>query len=260
MNHLFLASLVLLSISLNSCKDSSPITEEDKYSALPTELRLVLDAHGGLENWDEMKALEYRFARGEKDELHQINLEDRKVRIEGGGYTIGYDGKEVWVAPNKEAYSGSSARFYHNLMFYFYAMPFVLADPGINYEILPAAEILGKTYNKISITYNSGVGDAPEDEYILCYDPETNKMEWLLYTVTYFSKEKGKKYNALHYNEWKEVNGLLLPKTMVGYRTSNDSITEKRYESLFSEIKVSNIEYPSDKFEMPQEAEIDSLK
>lgn len=264
MNLNYLSLLLVTVLFLYSCNDSTvkEATSEkvDYYKNIPAELKPVFEAHGGLEKWNEMQALTYSFLRGEKDEVQKMDLRNRKARIEGKGYTIGFDGEEVWVAPNKAAYSGSSARFYHNLMFYFYAMPFVLADPGINYEVLPQGEILGKMYNKISITYGSGVGDAPDDEYIICFDPETNKMEWLLYTVTYFSKEKGKKYNALHYNKWQEVNGLLLPETNAGYRTSNDSITEKRYESLFKNVSISTEAFDQSIFEMPSEAEIDSLK
>ena len=85
-------------------------------------------------------------------------------------------------------------------------------------------------------------------------------MEWLLYTVTYYSKEPGKKYNALHYNNWKEFNGLKLPTAMVGYKTSGDTITEKRYESLFENIEISENAFEQSIFDMPANAEIDSLK
>ena len=219
----------------------------------------VLEAHGGIENWKNLKAMNYTFNRGDKNEIHKIALEDRRTRIEGDQWVIGFDGDEVWVSPDKETYGGNSARFYHNLLFYFYAMPFVLSDPGINYEVLEPKEIMGKTYERISIKYNSGVGDAPEDEYILCYDPESKRMEWLFYTVTYFSQEPGSNYNALNYTTWKETEGILLPETMTGYKTSGDTIAEKRYSNTFTDVVLSKEAFDSSIFEMPEEAEIDSL-
>ena len=253
--------LVLVALVFTSCKEESvEITEVDVYERIPDDLHKVMEAHGGLGKWNSMKALTYDFKRGDRNELHKIDLETRKVRLEGGEWEIGFDGKEVWVSPDKETYGGNSARFYHNLIFYFYAMPFVLADPGINYTTLEPAEIQGKMYNRVSVSYGEGVGDAPDDEYIICFDPETYKMEWLLYTVTYFSGEPGKKYNALHYNTWMEVNGLLLPETMIGYKTSGDTITEKRYESLFENISLVESPFDQSIFEMPEDAEIDSLK
>jgi hypothetical protein len=255
--------LLLVSLAFSSCNNSKvpgEVYKADPYAGIPENVQKVLEAHGGLEKWDKMNFLTYRLKRGDKNELHQIDLKSRKVRLEGGEWVIGFDGEEVWVSPDKASYGGSSARFYHNLIFYFYAMPFVLGDPGINYETLNPAEIKGKRYNKVRITFGENVGDAPDDEYILCFDPVTNQMEWLLYTVTYFSKEAGKKYNALHYNKWKEVNGLLLPEAMVGYKTSGDTITEKRYESFFEDIDITEKAVEQTMFEMPETAEIDSLK
>ena len=52
-------------------------------------------------------------------------------------------------------------------MFYFYAMPFILADDGIIYEDVAALKFEGKSYPGIKISYESGVGESPEDEYIL---------------------------------------------------------------------------------------------
>ncbi|WP_235299651.1 DUF6503 family protein [Portibacter marinus] len=254
------ASILFCSILIFSCTTSEKTQYSDVYENMPDEMEAVLEAHGGLKQWQKMKAMTYEFNRGDKKELHKIDLSNRKVRLEGGNWVIGYDGEEVWVSPDKQAYGGNSARFYHNLIFYFYAMPFVLADPGINYDVMEPAEIKGKTLNRISISYNNDVGDAPDDEYILCYDPDTKKMEWLMYTVTYFSKEKRDQYNALHYSQWKEISGLLLPEKMSGYRTSGDTITEKRYENLFQNVELMQESFDQSIFEMPAEAEIDSLK
>ena len=252
---------LLIFLSFSSCRSTEVAESVDYYSNVPSELKPVFEVHGGLDSWNNMKALSFEKDAGDgKTELHEIDLHSRKARIKGDGYTIGYDGNEVWVSPNKSAYKGSSARFYHNLYFYFYAMPFVLADPGINYEILAPREILGKTYNQVSIRYGSGVGDAPEDEYIICYNPETNQMEWLLYTVTYYSKESSDNYRALHYDDWSEVNGLLLPNRMVTHKISNDTIMEATKERFFEKGLVSEKAFDQHIFEMPKEAEVDSLK
>ena len=47
-------------------------------------------------------------------------------------------------------------KFYYNLMFYFYAMPFILADDGIVYEDVKPLDIEGKSYPGIKISYESG--------------------------------------------------------------------------------------------------------
>ncbi|GLR18111.1 DUF6503 family protein [Portibacter lacus] len=258
---LLLSTLLLLFSCDEKQVDAETIeTTETRASNIPAELKLVLDAHGGLDQWNKMNSLSYEFNRGEKTEIQKIDLKTRKVRIEGDGYVIGNDGENIWVSPNLEAYSGKSARFYHNLLFYFYAMPFVVSDPGINYKVLDQAEVKGKTYNRISITYGENIGDTPEDEYIIYSDPETNKMEWLFYTVTFFSGEKSTKYNALNYNGWKEVNGLLVPETMSGYLSEDGVVTTKRYDNLFKDIKFSEETFDQATFEMPAEAEVEVVE
>ena len=67
---------------------------------------------------------------------------------------------------DKTAYEGNP-KFYYNLMFYFYAMPFILADDGIKYTDAEPLVFEGKSYPGIKISYEAGVGESPEDEYVI---------------------------------------------------------------------------------------------
>ena len=240
-------------------QSAAEVKESPQLPTLPEALARGLEAHGGLERWQKMRSLEYDIDRGGSAEHQLIDLHNRKVRLSHENYTLGFDGKEVWVAPNKEAFGKGSARFYHNLIFYFHAIPFVLADPGIQYEELPQKAFEGKLYDAVKISYNDGVGDAPDDYYIAHFDPETHLMKWLLYTVTYYSGTPGEKYNALLYDEYEEVNGLKVPKLMKGYKYENGELGELRYERPFNSIKLSETAPDQSLFEMPEVAEIDTL-
>ena len=136
----FFACLVLL-LSCNSKDTSAPITTPQHWEDIPEQLMKGLEAHGGLEMWQRKKTMEFSIPKGDDYELHQIDLPSRKVRISHPDYTIGYDGSEVWITPDRESFGRTSPRFYHNLIFYFFACPYVLADPGINYEVLPQREL-----------------------------------------------------------------------------------------------------------------------
>jgi hypothetical protein len=136
-------------------------------------------------------------------------------------------------------------------MFYFYAMPFVLGDDGINYSESEPLEFEGTTYPGVLISYEAGVGESPEDEYILYYHPETYKMEWLGYTVTYFSKEKGKEFHFIKYSDWQEVNGLFLPKTLSWYNYENNKPTTFRNDVNFVNVKLSKEVPNEDIFKVP---------
>ena len=230
---------------------------ESPYPALLTQ---AFDAHGSYAKWEAQKTMDFKIDKDGVPERHLVNLKNRNTLIQyGEKYHIGFDGNNVWVHPNKAAFGKGSPRFYHNLRFYFVAMPFIIGDSGINYKVLPQKEMLGKNYDALSVTYNEGVGDAPDDEYILLLDPETHRMEWLLYTVTYYSGKPEMKYNALHYSEWQVVDDLLLPSKMEGYKYEDGKITDKRYERIVNDLFFSVAAPHPNFFEMPDGAEIDSL-
>ena len=202
-------------------------------------LTKVFNAHGGYEQWSKMKSLSY--IKGEESTI--TNLQNRKIRLESPSQTIGFDGSEVWVTP--DTVDASRARFYHNLYFYFYSMPFVVGDPGAFYEDVEPMELDGKQFNGIKVSYGDGIGDAPDDNYIIWYDQETNKMTWLMYTVTYRSGESSDQYSLIKYADWAEVNGLLLPTTFQWYQYQDGVVGNQRNEAKFEGVVI-NEEMPDD--------------
>jgi len=253
-----LVTPIFLFIACQPTATETPVPTKPQVK-LPMVLKKGLEEHGGIEQWNKMSALTFAFNRGEEKEVQKISLGDRKSLITRDSVQVGFDGKEVWVAPNKAAYGKGSARFYHNLIFYFYAMPFVLADPGIIYEEVSARVIEDISYPGVKISYHDDVGDAPDDYYIAYFHPETSELYLLLYTVTYYQDGPSTKYSALVYDSWQEVNGLKLPLKMVGYKFENDTLGAKRYERSFEGVTVSEKAFESGIFDMPEVAEIDSL-
>jgi hypothetical protein len=113
----------------------------------------------------------------------------------------------------------------------------------------------GRTYEAITVSFDEGTGDADDDEYIMLIDPQTDRVEWLLYTVTYFSGEKAENFNALHYEDYREVNGLMLAGKLAGYRYANDTTGAKRYENIFSNQSFSLNPMNEEQFVKPEGAE-----
>ena len=255
-------------MSLMACKNevkeavaetevSAEIPKENKaLTAYPPTVKAIFDAHGGAENWSKMNALNFEISKESGTEKHTVALRDRRSLIETKEWSIGYDGVDVWWQEHtEEAYKGN-ARFYHNLMFYFYAMPFVLADDGINYSPEPATELDGKMYEGIKISYNDDVGDAPKDEYIVYFDAETHLMTWLAYTVTYRTNEKSDNWRYIKYAEWQDVNGFVLPKILTWFTLEEGKPTEPRSSMNFENIQVSEDLPDSDQFIKPEGAVI----
>jgi len=257
MRHLLILGIFILS----SCSTNQNSSEE--YSKTQPdvsgmhhhidELTKVFDAHGGYDQWTKMKSLYY--VKGKEATI--TNLENRKIRLESPDQIIGFDGKDVWVQP--DTVDASRARFYHNLYFYFYAMPFVVGDPGAYYEVMGQRIIQGKEYNQIKVSYGKGVGDAPDDNYMILSDPQTNKMEWLMYTVTYRSGEPSDDYHIIKYGDWSEFNGLFLPTSLEWFVFENDSVGSSRSKVIFEEINISE-QYPdSSLFIRPEGSQIAPL-
>lgn len=233
-------------------QQASPHTQENER--FPGSLTKVFEAHGGLETWRDMNNLCFEMEKPGGVEVHSTDLKSRKARIEGENFTIGFDGKNVWKVDPENTFKGN-ARFYHNLMFYFYAMPFIISDPGAFYTERKDTILQRKNYGVIHIGFGRNVGDAPDDEYIIYYDKETHKMEWLGYTVTYFEGDKSKDWHYIKYDTWLEEGGLMLPQTMVWYEAENNKPLEPTQTVSFSKVVVSESVLPDSLFNAPDNAE-----
>ena len=258
MKKTILLSLIL--IALISCKETS---EKNTYqneelnvitTIYPESISKVFDAHGGIDAWNAMQSHVFEIEKDGQNEKTTTALKSRKSLIDAETYMIGYDGNNPWLVEKDTATYKGNPKFYYNLMFYFHAMPFIVGDDGINYENVDALEFEGKEYPGIKISYEAGVGESPDDEYIIYYDSDTNKMAWLAYTVTFFSKEKAKKFNLIRYSDWQTVEGLQLPKTLKWHVYKDGVIGDVRNEMNFVNVSLSKEQPDSKLFEKPENA------
>ena len=173
--------------------------------------------------------------------------------------TMGSEGKTIWLHDEKEAYKGDPV-FYHNLMFYFYAMPFVLSDDGINYSESDALVYEEASYPGIRISYNDGVGLSAKDEYFIHYNPETYQMEWLGYTVTFRTGEKSEKISWIRYHDWMDVEGLKLPNSLTWFEVEDGQLVKPRSTRNFKNVTLSEAAMPAGFFSLPEGAKIMNAK
>ncbi|MFD2585712.1 DUF6503 family protein [Croceitalea marina] len=260
MKKLFLLALLLPFIACKQArKEAAEVKEEvetiaeNAQNEYPEALQKVFDAHGGLAAWKKQRSLSFVVPKPDSPETHTIDLWSRNEKIETPGYTLGFDGK-AWVFDANKAYKGNP-EFYHNLMFYFYAMPFVLADEGIIYSETDDLVFEGLSYPGIKISYNAGVGTSPKDDYYIHYNAETKQMEWLGYTVTYRSGEKTDKVNWIRYNDWQNIKDLVLPNSISWYTVEEGEIKGLRNQVVFENVDLSNEAKSSDFYEKPQVGE-----
>lgn len=254
-----------LAIAFVSCKNDTKTTSENTTTSeteveavekkeYPASVLAVMNAHGGLDQWNAMNNICFAFDGKGGEEVHTVSLKIRKSKIETDNWTIGSDGETIWVLENEEGSYKGNAAFYNNLMFYFYSMPFVLSDDGIVYTDMPQKELEGKMYNATKISFNDGVGYSSTDDYILFSDPKTNQMSWLAYTATGASKTKSDKFSYIKYGEWQNVNGLQLPETLTWYNVENNEPKDKRNDLVFKKVTLTETIIDDSVFAKPEGA------
>lgn len=253
-NLLVLAAIVLLASCKTETKQTT-ITEETVTETTlreyPEDIAAIFKAHGGIDTWNAMNNLCFTLPKGDIEEVHTVDLKSRKTRIETPAYTLGFDGEKVWLKQDSLAFKPERARFYHNLMFYFYAMPFVLGDEGITYSEAPALSKDGVDYPGTKISFEDGVGDASDDNYIIYRDPSTNQMAWLAYTVTYGKEGPSERYSFIKYDKWQEVNGLQLPSELQWYNVEEGQPTQMRNAMNFTKPTATATQLDKNLFEKP---------
>ncbi|NER14159.1 hypothetical protein GWK08_11955 [Leptobacterium flavescens] len=255
------ASLLLLIVVLfAACKETKTtekeVVEVEKEIQLPDypqEIAAVFDKHGGIRNWKSMRSMSYEIVKPGGNEKQTIDLVSRNDLIETEKYTMGFDGKDSWIKQDSAYYRGNP-RFYHNLIFYFYAMPFVLGDDGIKYEKAEDLVYEGVNYPGFKISYESNIGDSPDDNYYIYYNAEDNTMAWLGYTVTYGRGEANDNVHYIRYNDWKEFDGLVLPNSITWFVNEGSKLVQPRNTVNFANVTVSKERPDASIFAKPEGA------
>ena len=116
--------LLLISITVISCKNETKKesskkeeikeTKEVKKENFPEELGKVFQTHGGINAWRKAKVLS--FNKGE--EVHTSDLQSRKIVVNHSKYSLGFDGKEVWLSEDEKGTFKGNPNFYYNLYFF----------------------------------------------------------------------------------------------------------------------------------------------
>lgn len=228
----------------------------------------AIDAQGGLAKWYGKGPLGFRFEYKPVDttktarDTYQIvdTWSSRAVHSMHTDRTIkfGWDGKQAWTMHEDDQKLDINPRFWSMTPYYFVAMPFVLADEGVNLAMQPDTTIDGKTYKSIKATFNAGVGDAPGDYYIVHLDPATSRMKALSYIVSYkgFFPDGGNTPESLMMYEGEQnIDGILLPTLFKTYFTKDGVRGELKTKTALTEAAFLP-ETPNSAFDMPAGAKV----
>lgn len=144
----------------------------------------------------------------------------------------------------------------------------MLADPGISYEVLPDADLDGKSYKMVKCSFGSGVGDAPGDTYTLYIDKETSQVAGIRYTVTYYQNSDRARKNAakkkrsggpretlFYYEDYKTVDGLTVATHFRGFHFADGAVVDFKNEAWADEISFSK-PFDESRLVMPEGAKV----
>lgn len=283
--------LLLLALFASACSDSAPGSSgwiqaqvsdaRDRLMASEGGARMldVIEAHGGLEAWyaaptsaylweysnhaSNMRFASYLIADNRSRQVYHdllaFGTPDATEEVEGG---FAWDGEEAWISPAERRQP--NPRFWSLTGYYFQSIPFVLADPGVRFRVLPGANLDGVEHERIMAYYDAGIGDSPGDVYVSYIDPGTGRVAAVLYTVTfgraYEPGEDGPPAPAggtlLHYDDYTTVHGLTTPTRFRGYGWQDGEVGALRNEAWVSQISFREPFDPT-RLLMPEDARIE---
>ena len=184
----FVWLIIFTGILFSKCQVPKNNETRDSQEVFPAAFRQSLENIGGLNNWRNYGTLFFSEVRAQDTIKYTVDLKNRDERIEKPGhYTVDFIGDSVQIFPNRDSFA-KNPQFYNNLKFYFFALPYVTADPGTIHEDLGSKMFDGKLYDRIKVTFEDSVGLAPKDQYILWFDHQDHLLRLLNYSVTYFDE------------------------------------------------------------------------
>jgi hypothetical protein len=233
----------------------------------------AIEAHGGLAAWYRAPTSSYTWEYANTDIDLRFNsflvVDNRTRRAYHDLLTVGsydnaqpvdarfaWDGARAWIAP--DTLQQPNPRFWALTGFYFQQIPFVFADPGVNYEALPDDTLDGTPHAMVEITFDRGTGDAPGDTYILYLDKDSDQVDAIRYTVSYgqdVPPGADLPQTFFDYQDYVTVDGLTVPTRFQGYSYSESTGIG---DTLRNEATVDSISYrrpfEESKLEPPQNA------
>lgn len=234
--------------------------------------RLVLDAieaHGGLAQWYGNGPVHFRYTYNRLGGGPPIDTKQtidtwssRAVHevvgnpVSSRAVSFGWTGEEAWVSGADSL--GVNARFWALTPYYFVAMPFVLADPGVNLETAGQMTAEGATYDLVRVTFDPGTGDAPDDYYVLLLDPETRQVGGVRYVVTYpgFFPEGGSTPERLMlYDGAQTASGITLQEGFRSFAWTGDGAGDPAAEGTVTDFRFVP-DAPDSLFALPPDATV----
>lgn len=229
----------------------------------------LIQAHGGMEKWAAAPtvSMEHKMVAPQSPDDPWVSYDttEQGSRRTYQDWTrdeaqIAFDGSRTWSVGWKRL---NPPKFMVNLAYYFACMPWILEDDGVILSepgtgTLPDDDTV---YQTVTMTFKPGVGETPDDKYIVFIDPQTHRMKATRFWVTYGAlldiMNMPPEVKALGpithiYDELQTVEGLTVP---AKYHTIGPA-GRVMGEHWVTRVSFSK-EFDESRMQMPHNAEID---
>ena len=180
----------------------------------------MIEAHGGLEKWRSAPTVSFEDTLQPPEGpplTSRVSVEQRSRRayldFPEMGARMAWDGGKAW----SENWQGPfPPRFFALLSYYFLNLPWLAADPGVNLSEPGTGKLWDDPteYITVKMTFEPGVGDTPDDYYILYIDPDSYRLRAAELRVTYadiLPPEVDAIEEIAVYDKFATVEGLVVP-------------------------------------------------
>ena len=213
----------------------------------------AIDAGGGIHAWLEAPSSSYTWDFGSDGFLvkshlvannrtrqiyHDLTAIGSRVEPVALNAQMAWDGKSAWIYPNTVQVN---PRFWASTAYYFQSIPFVLADPGIRYEVLADDSLDGTVHHLTKVSYDDSVGDSYGDTYTLYVHPETGRLSAIRYSATFGRGRPAPgevRETLMYYLDYETIDGLTVPTRFESY-----SFADGRKGALRATALASNISF-----------------
>ncbi len=170
---------------------ATPLPAAGSSPAAQAIASAMIEAHGGLERWAAAPTVAFTDEFIQPDATSgfpaRVVVEQgrRRAYIDyAGTLQLAWDGEKAWSAGSQPPLP---PRFLALLNYYFLNLPWLTHDPGVVLGDPGSGKLWDDPteYTTLRMTFEAGIGDTPDDAYVLYIHPETHRLEANEYIVTY---------------------------------------------------------------------------
>ena len=245
--NLLIALVTASLLTLTGCAANPPALSEK-----------IGEAHGEAA-WDRKQAVECDITvtfggNTAIDGRMLYDIHSGKVRIDlADGSAMVFDGQKAWTTDSAQV---ARARFHLLTWPYFLAAPFKVDDPGATLRYEGWYRYSDYRTKLAMLTFAPGVGDTPDDWYLLYLEPDSHTLTAMAYIVTYGTPaaEANEDPHAIAYHDYRLIDGVLISHewTFHNWSRENGLSADKLGAATISNVRFTSPDAAA--FEAPEGA------